>query len=153
MKRLPPTPDQWRYHLNATEVHLLRSLLMKFPFTAAGQVEIARTDADPQAAERARLLQEALAEHRQELKCRARILVTDDHFRPWQDGQLLTLDSEARERLLQILNDIRVGCWHALGSPDALEPPPCPADSQHLAYRHLMDLAGYFEQGLLEPDQ
>jgi hypothetical protein len=63
---------------------------------------------------------------------------------------LLTLTSESREILLQILNDIRLGCWHALGEPDDLETfggsqfPP--------GHRTLMDLAGYFEMNLLGPD-
>ena len=62
----------------------------------------------------------------------------------------MTLSLEERETMLQILNDIRVGSWRALGEPEDLHTKAPQPGAQEFAYRSLMDLAGYFECGLLE---
>ena len=94
-----------------------------------------------------------MAEHREQLKQQAMDLLAKDRWRKTKTGQQLTLDVEARETLLQILNDIRVGCWQVLGEPEDLDVPPAPqASPVELAGRNLMDLAAYFEMALLATD-
>jgi hypothetical protein len=66
-----------------------------------------------------------------------------------ESGYLLTLNPEEREILLQILNDIRVGCWHVLGEPEKLEPETPPMSQKELFLYNLMHLAGYFEVAFL----
>jgi hypothetical protein len=135
--------------LSPHEAALLRGLLTKYPVGPAAPARISQSDPDP-AAERQKLLEESLAEHRRDLERLARDLLAEDKWRPAPPGPLLTLTSESREILLQILNDIRLGCWHALGEPDDLEHPMPPQPIS--AHRVLMDLAGYFEMNLLDPD-
>jgi hypothetical protein len=138
-----------RNELNQVEADLLKQLLKNFPFTGNAPVKISKTDADPKSAERDRLLNESLAEHRKELKRQANNLISTEKLKTNEKGHLLTLNAEEREILLQILNDIRVGCWHVLGEPESLElhKPKCSA--QDLARHQLMDLAGYFEHHLI----
>lgn len=141
--------EHWRYQLDDQEAEILLGLVKQFPGTGMDPVQLSKTDEHPEAAEREQLLAESLAQHRQELKRLAANLLGADKWRKSPAGRLLTLNAEAREILLQILNDIRVGCWRALGEPDPLEQPI--TSRQQLAHRQLMDLAGYFEMKLLEP--
>ena len=90
-----------------------------------------------------------MAEHRKELKRQAVNLITGNKLKKSAKRHLLTLTAEDREILLQILNDIRVGCWHALGEPESLEPQKRDGSPQKLLHHSLMSLAGYFEQRLI----
>lgn len=150
MKLVAHTSQGWSFQLNPQEASLLQGLLRKFPFRVAGRVEISKSDDSAGAAERQKLLTESLTEHRKELRRLARALLEEDKWRPSPAGLVLTVNPESREILLQILNDIRLGCWHALGEPDDLDQldeakPPS-------VQRALMELAGYFEMHLLDPD-
>jgi len=150
MKLVKTSPAGSSYFLNPTELQLLDSVLQKFPFTPDLPAEITLETRDPQDIERAKLLNESLAEHRRELARSTRALVAADRLQPWKKGHLLTLSSTDREILLQILNDIRVGCWHSLGQPDELEPKTPDMSEQEFAWRNLMHLSGYFEHHLIE---
>ena len=151
MRLLAQAGGKWRYHLLPGEADILRGLLEKFPFTAPGAAAISRTEVNLEARERETWLQESMAEHRQQLQQLAVPLLAQDRWRQTATGYQLTLDAEAREILLQILNDIRVGCWQVLGEPEDLDLPPAPpASPAEVAGRNLMDLAAYFEMALLE---
>jgi hypothetical protein len=135
--------------LERREGILLRSLVGAFPLTTAAAVKISRTGGDSKSAERQRLLNESLAQHRQELKQQA-VKLLANKLKAGKDGWRLSLNINEREVLLQLLNDIRVESWHALGDPenlDALSP-----DFSETDYRHhqLMHVAGYFEHQLVE---
>jgi hypothetical protein len=139
----------WQYLLPPNEAEVLAGLLKKFPFTNLDPVKITRNDPDPKSREREKVLNEALAEHRKELQRLAQNLVGPDKFKRQADGVRLTLSSEERETLLQILNDIRVGCWRALGEPEELQADLSQTSGHDHAYRNLMDIAGYFEGSLI----
>jgi hypothetical protein len=149
MKLVKQSGDGWQYALTQVEVDLLKSLLQRFPFTENVPVKISKADPDPEAVEREKLLNESLAEHRKELKKRAANLIAADKFEKSQKGRLLTLNAEEREVVLQILNDIRVGCWCALGEPETLELQKPDHSAPELAHHSLMNLAGYFEHHLV----
>ncbi len=139
----------WKYELEQKEGMLLRTLIKGFPLTAATMVKIARTGNDPKSAERERLLNESLAQHRQELKRLAGKLLAAN-LKVGKDGWRLSLNPEEREILLQLLNDVRVESWHALGEPEDLESLPPQASEADLRHHHLMHLAGYFEYKMVE---
>jgi hypothetical protein len=149
MKLVKQKDGLWQYHLAQNEADVLVGLLKKFPFTKIDPVKISKTDKHPKARERGKLLNESLAEHRKELKKLALDLIRPDKFKQQEKGWLMTLSLEERETMLQILNDIRVGSWRALGEPDDLHSKAPQTDAKDLTYRSLMDLAGYFECGLL----
>lgn len=149
MRLVKQTAQRWQYLLNQHEANVLRDLLTRFPFAEPRPAQISRTDSGAQAAERENLLNESLAEHLQELKQHASQLLLADRWKKSGNGNLLTLDAVARETLLQILNDIRIGSWRALGQPELLDGP---VPQQDRMQRQLMDLAGYFEMSLLAPE-
>ena len=72
------------------------------------------------------LLNEALADQRLAHKQRLITwLAEPDRFRKTKRGFRMTLARDDSEWLLQVLNDIRVGHWLLLGSPDsAVTGPP-----------------------------
>ena len=92
--------------------------------------------------EREKLLNESLAEHRAELKNLAANLLTQ--LKSGEKACSLTLGPEEHEIMLQILNDIRVGCWHVLGEPEELEPETIPESEREQVFYDVMNLAGYF---------
>ena len=142
----------WKYVLNQNEGILLRTLVKGFPLSAATAVEIARTGADAKSAEREWLLNESLAQHRLDLKRQARKLLAA-RLKPGKAGWRLSLSRAEREILLQLINDIRVESWHALGEPENLDALPSPPSEANLRQHQLMQLAGYFEWKLLSLEE
>jgi hypothetical protein len=139
----------WLYLLKRHEARSLRVLVNQLPAASIAPVRISRTDADPKAVERETLLQEALTEHRADLKRQAGNLVSAERFKTAGNGELFRLNTEERETLLQILNDIRIECWRDLGEPEVLEMEPSRLPKEKLQPYQLMHLAGYFEYHLL----
>ena len=147
MKLVQQTEEGWQYELNPMEADVLQGLLNGFPFTAPPPAQISHRKNAPAMRERAAWLDDALAEHRQELKtAAAKILAAATRKK---SGWRLALDAATRETLLQILNDIRVGCWHALGEPEMLDV-FTPKTVAEISLQNWTDLAGFFEQSLIE---
>jgi len=86
MRLVKQTKDGWQYRLNQPEANCLRSLLQQFPITANTHSKISRTDADPKTVEREKLLNESLAEHRNELKKQATNLLAPGKFKRGEIG-------------------------------------------------------------------
>lgn len=149
MKLVKHSDQSSQYHLAQNEAEVLISLMKKFPFTEIEPAIISKNDQGPESVEREKLLNESLQTHRNELKKLAAALL---QFKPAADGQLLTLDNGAQEILLQILNDIRVGCWRALGEPKNTGVKSSNQSGKSFAYYNLMNLAGYFEHGLIRSE-
>ena len=149
MRLLTQSKSGWQYQLSLGEAQALRILMRGFPITEHAAVKITRTDTDPKAAEREKLLNESLAEHREQLSRKAQNLISNDRLKLRRDRYVLSIGLEDREILLQILNDIRVECWRALGQPENLDPPAKPPASEQ-THHNRMNLAGYFECKLLD---
>jgi hypothetical protein len=94
-----------------------------------------------------RLLQESLAEHRAQTQNELRRWLSDAS-RWRQKGSLsaFRLKEAEAEMLLQVFNDIRVGSWVALGSPEERRPL---LNQQSAPDIWAMDLAGHFQMAVL----
>lgn len=149
MKLLREFQDGLEYELSQHEAACLRTLIAEFPATPIAVARISRTESGPGADDRERLLNESLAGHRLDLKCQAMKLLASGRPRAGPAGARLCLNPQERETLLQLLNDIRVGSWRALGEPADFESKFSPASEREMKYRAFMDLAGYFEFKLL----
>jgi len=150
MKLLKHDKNGFQYELNRREGECLRSLLNQFPVTENNHAKISRTCAESETKEKEKLLNESMAQHRDDLKKLAKNLMSADKLKAAQNGWQLLISSEEREILFQILNDIRVGCWRVLGEPENLEPKTSPPSDKELVFYNLMNLAGYFEHSLLK---
>lgn len=151
MKLVKQTPRGFQYELNQEDIHSLRFLLEQFPLAEFLPVAISKTD--PEAAERTALLNESLAAHRDELKRKAQSLARADKFKSSGVNKLYSLTLEAREAILQILNDIRVESWRSLGEPENLDMNVLSLSKEKTRYYHLMHVAGYFEYHFLNLDE
>jgi hypothetical protein len=140
------TPDEVVFLLSPAEKQAWTDLLKLYPIQSA----VVQPRDRPNAAERA-LLEEALSaqrrKHRAELE---QSLLKEQLFVPEGDRFKVTLSAAHIEMMLQVLNDLRVGSWYALGCPDQLARKhiaPSDADFRHV---WVMELSGHFQMALLE---
>lgn len=145
MKLIGAKPHELTFHLGTRETRLLRQLAALYVEMPARPRSLSKNTQLP---EHETLLREALAEQRTESLRRLRLLLADkQHLRLDETGAVLVLSPDEVEWLLQVLNDIRVGSWVALGSP---ENPLAKISQKTAPHLWAMEMAGYFEMHLLD---
>ena len=149
MKLLRTTDETIVFSLNATERDVLVQILDLYPLVPAAHQPLSRSLPAEPATEARRLLDEALAEQRAHHKARVKTWLADEkRFRRTKAGYTLTVRREDSEWLLQVLNDIRVGSWLLLGSPEDRQEPG-DVDSQLNRIWAAMEISGMFEMFIL----
>jgi len=162
---------KFTFLLEKEEKPLLLSLLHRYPLVPAAHQPLSKTTVSAESADDQRLLDEALAEQRQEnrrlvLKLlkqprrrrrgalrspsspRRRPRKQTRSLRRVAAGWHLTLSAADIEWLLQVLNDVRVGSWISLGAPE-MELMDFELNEQSTMHACTMELAGYFQAQLL----
>ncbi len=136
------------FHFSKREKQLLLQTLQLYPLVPAAHHRLARSAESPEELERQRLLEEALAEHRRENRRQVQAFLEEPRrFVEVESGFQLALSAPQVEWLLQVLNDIRVGSWLALGEP---EPGEEPQPDRHNAHCLLaLEACGLVESVLL----
>ena len=148
MKLVRATKGRLVFHLGPREKRSLLQLLKLYPCVPPAHHVLSRTGRVPDQAANQRLLDEALAERRAENKKELQALLADPRrFEQTETGARLSLSPAEVEWVLQVLNDIRVGNWVILGSP---EQKPAELTSANARYFLAMEMAGYFQVPLLE---
>jgi hypothetical protein len=133
--------------LGKREKLLLIKILELYPLVPSSYQRLSRAGGVKEKEANQRLLDEALAEHREENKrCLREFLENPKTFEQSKIGYRMCLDQSDLEWLLQILNDVRVGSWIALGSP---EMKPSMLHSKGAAQYWVMEIAGFLEASLL----
>jgi hypothetical protein len=141
--------DKLLFHLGKREKHLLVEVLKLYPRIPSGHQSLSKSHKTRDREANQRLLDEALAEQRAECKKHLRAFLEDSRrFEEDQTGCRLSLCNSEPEWLLQVLNDIRVGSWLSLGSPEP------PIEIKTLNERTApdfwaMEMAGHFQMQLL----
>ena len=139
--------DAFVFQLASREKLLLLELLKAYPQMPPAQRVVSKSAKLPDQATSQRLLDEALAEQRAENKRKLHALLCDS--RRWKEQQkhwLLQLSPPDLEWMLQVLNDIRVGSWVELGSPEQWSE-MIPPDKAPRVWT--MELAGAFQMAFL----
>jgi hypothetical protein len=77
------------------------------------------------------------------------LLNEDKRFIECESGYRAVFTRGEIEWLLQVLNDVRLGNWIALGSPDEHPEIKKGMSSQTMSRIVTMDMAGFFEMGFL----
>jgi hypothetical protein len=136
------------FQLVQREKQLLLETIRLYPLVPASHHRLSKGSEVPQADENQRLLEEALAEKREENRRQALAMLNEpQRFRTTDSGFELTLTPTQVEWLLQVLNDVRVGSWLALGEP---EPGAEPEITEQNAKYHLgLQVSGMFQSVLL----
>lgn len=97
--------------------------------------------------ENQKLLDESLAAHRkQNFKQISALLTKPGRLKRVDKKWQFTVTRPEVELLLQVINDVRVGCWIALGSPDLEQEDSMVFDEKTLPLILHMELAGHLEE-------
>jgi hypothetical protein len=116
---LRTTGARFLFYLGNRDKQLLLQLLSLYPLVPAAHQRLSKTEAGPRRDEAQRLLDDALAEQRSENKRNLQtFLSAAGRFEPSGHGWRFAVSQAELEWLLQILNDVRVGSWIKLGSPE-----------------------------------
>jgi len=136
-------------HIGKRERRLLFEVLKLYPLVPAAHHRVSQTA--KQMDEHQTLLEEALAERRQENKRQlVAMLREEQRFKETDTGYRLTLSAPQMEWLLQVLNDIRVGSWLILGEPDEKKGKPVALTSENARHYAAMEFCGLFQMTLLD---
>ena len=148
MKLLRSGKSALVFQLSQREKQLLLETLELYPLVPAAHHRLSSKDSKNEADENQRLLEESLAEQRKENRKQVQAMLEQpDRFQEKKGGFQFTLKHSDVEWLLQVLNDVRVGSWLALGEP---EPGTYPEISQqNFRYLVAMEVCGAFESLLL----
>jgi hypothetical protein len=148
MKLIRQTGTRLFFQLGRRETALLLQVLKLYPRVPPAHQMLTKSSRlrDQEATQQ--LLDEALAEQRAENKKLLLALLADPRrFARTETGARLSLPAGEIEWLLQVLNDIRVGSWIILGSPEEKLPELTETTAPNLL---AMEMAGYFQSQLLE---
>ena len=148
MKLIRSTKSRLVFDLGQREEQMLLRLLKLYPCVPAAHHVLSKAGRLPGAEATQQLLDEALAEQRAQLKKQLQTLLADPHRLEHTDsGARLSLSPAEAEWFIQVLNDIRVGSWIELGSPDGKPVELDPSKAPHFL---AMERAGYFQAQVLE---
>jgi hypothetical protein len=130
---------------------LLFTVLRLYPATSPGRQQLSKSGAGGDAQE---LLETALAEERSaNIKAVAAMIESNSRFRKTESGWQFSLSAAQIECLLKVLNDVRIGCWVAMGSPDGQDEILAALSKDKLRNSPrlwAMEMCGHFEMVLLK---
>jgi hypothetical protein len=148
VKLLRVENDRYFFELAEREKDLLGMILQLYPVIPSAHHQIKNSSPKQDPASQV-LLNETLAEQRKENKKFVENLFADPaRFRPAGDFLEMRLTSGEIEWLLQVLNDVHVGNWILLGSPE--ERPVFTPHAENAAHVWAMHVACLFQVELLE---
>ena len=143
-------PASYVFQISKQEVEWLLGVLKFYPQLDSTYHHITEGAAEEIKAEQ-KWLEEAMGQRRAEhLGKLEKFFSSPGRFRLESPDQFrFTLTSEQMEWLLQVLNDVRVGCWVKLGRPE-LEP-VCPKklNVEEARMMAILELSGFFQMVLL----
>jgi hypothetical protein len=151
VKLIEATGDTITFHLEKREKLLLEELIKLYPVISKSYFKTAKGRAATPDGIDPVILEEALAhqqaENRRELD---KMLGEAGRFQETENGHLLRLSFHQAEWLLQVLNDVRVGSWLRLGSPDLQAMELVELNEKTTPHYWAMEVCGLFESCLLQ---
>lgn len=136
------------FHLGLQEKQLLVEVLKLYPVVPAAHHRLSKKDTGTKPDENQRLLDEALAEQREENRLQIQATLDEpQRFHAMKSGVEFRLAHGEVDWLLQVLNDVRVGGWLALGAPEPGQVPK--VTEQNVRHHFAMEASGLFETALL----
>ena len=151
MKRVGASDQAVIFQLRAPEHEALLDLLQTYPVVPPAHQSVSRNLKDTHLTDYQHLLDEALAEQRTANQKHLHAwLTTPERFKKNRASFRFTLERTDSEWLLQVLNDIRVGHWLRLGSPEPGALKPDNLGREKLPAWLMMEMSGYFQMSFLE---
>jgi hypothetical protein len=143
--------DKLVFEISRSEKSLLFDVLKLYPLISATHHRLTKSARTAKHDENQRLLEESLAAQREENRKNVRAMLDEPgRFQAAVSGLQLTLSGPEIEWLLQVLNDVRVGSWIALGAPDPESGKKIVFNEKILPHFRMMELAGAFEMVFLD---
>ncbi|MCX8157259.1 MAG: hypothetical protein N3J91_12575 [Verrucomicrobiae bacterium] len=152
MKLVQKSDDEVVFWLNPDEREALLMVVDQYPVLKEDYQSLTHSQ-DPRIVEAAQeLLRQALAEQKAEnQRFKQTFMQEGKHLKRVGRGYHLRLKGHEVERLLQVLNDVRVGLWHALGCPESMNPEVLlKRNPGHLDKYWAMEIAGSLEWHIIE---
>ena len=148
MKFIKADKGTFSFQIDGKEKHLLFEVLGLYPLIPASHHRLSKSE---ERVEDQQLLEQALAASRREHKKQVHaMLKANSRFRANEKGYRFSLKTAEMEWLLQVLNDVRVGGWLALGSPDGALEILAVLNDKTAPYLWAMEVAGHFQTVLLQ---
>jgi hypothetical protein len=151
VKFIEADKDNLVFQIGKREKRMLFTVLELYPLLPIAYQRLTQTVETEEEKANQKLLEEAMAAQQQENKKQLMAMMKNPRrFSENHSGYHLKIGLHQVEWLLQVLNDIRVGSWAALGSPDPKKGTPvtlAPASVQHL---WSMEVCSVFESVLLD---
>ena len=138
--------------MSGQEKALLLAVLKLFPLSPLTHPR-RQLSADPEAhvvQENQHLLTETLKEQQSHHRQWIAKWQESGRFEPGKAGFQLRLTRAEMEELLQVLNDVRVGSWMALGSPELEDVGELLAEDENMVHWHRLKLADVFQMFFLD---
>jgi len=151
VRLLQKTDNKFIFELGFDEKELLLEVLKLYPVLDPAYQKLSDSLNEEEVSISRNILKEDLSEHQAKNK-----QMINDMFgegSPFRQDMLncrLELGSEQLERLLQVLNDIRVGSWRKLDSPDYGELEKLRLEKRDVVTIVVMDICEYFEYYFLD---
>ncbi len=147
MKFVKADKGRFNFQISDREKGLLFTVLKLYPLVPTSYQHLSRTVGRP---EDQQLLEEALAAQRSKNKKQLQaMLKAKSRFRQNKSGWRFSLKPEQMNWLLEVLNDIRVGSWLQLGSPDGTGQILTAVGDKTARYFWAMEMCGHFQMVLL----
>jgi len=143
--------DKLVFEISQSEKRLLFDVLKLYPLISPTHHRLTKSARTAKHDENQKLLEESLAAQREENRKNVRAMLDEPgHFKEMASGLQLTISRPEIEWLLQVLNDVRVGSWIALGSPDPERDRKIAFNKKMMPHFRMMELAGAFEMVFLD---
>ncbi len=151
MKLLQKSDDKFIFELGFEEKDLLLEVIKLYPVLDPAYHKFSNSLDDEEASLSRNIFREDLLEHQGKNKKMVEEIFGESS--PFKQDVLycrLELRPEQLECLLQVLNDIRVGTWRNLDSPDYDELEKLRREKQDVVPLVVMDVCEYFEYHFLD---
>lgn len=147
MKLLKADAAQFVFSVTRGEKELLFRILDLYPVIPDDHYRLSRTEERP---DDEKLLRDALAQEREQHKKRVQTwMQSRAALCERQLSGRLSLKVEEIDWLLRVLNDVRIGSWVALGSPDGASEMFAALNEKTALHFWAMETAGGFQSVLL----
>ena len=131
------------------EEAVLRHLLSMYPVVPDDHHPLTREGDETEYAEDREMLRELASETRAANLRRVHGFFYNEHIHRTDEEVVITLSPDDSSWLLEMLNDVRVGSWLKLGSPDAGSEEALELTAESAQQMWAMEAAGVFQSVLL----
>jgi hypothetical protein len=151
VKLIKKGAEDYVFQMTCSQKTLLFDIIRSYPLLPAEYHRISQGENAEEFQENQQILEQAMAEeHRTKRDQIVNMLSDPKRFIHTKDSCHFFLKYTEAECLMQVLNDIRVGAWVRIGSPEHLDLDEHYMDDEvaHLCY--LMETSGHFQYLLLK---